>query len=270
MIRRYNILNILSLYTRTSFSSAVSVLHLNKRTRSASPVDRRESRRRTPPPPTSLAPGDSLTHSHWPDSASLNVNVTASELSSFLTYAQTLTPAYIHPRPISFATTQKRANWKDSMGSDINEWDYYDCLRKNARRGFNRLALFATWTQSWVGTKNWRDADWHCWGAAMLDRPTGYGKHLVLFDCDADMSQDFTKLRPKDFMLPTQVDFVQWARHAYKIESVWYGNAGCKPKPRQCVLSTAIWIESFAPQLEPRFEGPEDSRLSGFVEIERR
>lgn len=36
----------------------------------------------------------------------------------------------------------------------------------------------------------------------MLDRPTGYGEHLVLFDCEADMSKDFTKVRAKDLMLP--------------------------------------------------------------------
>ena len=245
----------------------MSVRRLNEKRRSASPVDNRELRTRTPPGLTFLVT-DHLTHCHWPGSSKLTVDITASELSSFLAYVQTLTPAYIHPRPISFADSTKKANWANHI-DDVNERDYYDCLRRTAPRFSNRLALFATWTQSWVGRK-WEDDDWRCWGAAMLDEPIGYGKHLVLFDCDADMDQDFTKLRPKLFMLPTQKQFIDWADKCYDIRSVWYGNAGSNPKPRQCVLNTAIWIESFSPRLEPKFQGPEDPRLVGFAKIKLR
>jgi hypothetical protein len=32
---------------------------------------------------------------------------------------------------------------------------------------------------------------------------SGQGKHLYIWDCDADMAQDFDSLRPRDFMLGT-------------------------------------------------------------------
>ena len=101
----------------------------------------------------------------------------------------------------------------------------------------------------------------------MLDHEEGYGKHVVIFDCEADMSQDFTKVGAKDLMLSAQTQFITWARQKYKVKSVWYGNADPKPKPRECVLNTAIWIESFSQQLLPKFQGPDDLRLVGFAEI---
>ena len=216
---------------------------------------------------TSLTTDHCLTESQWPDSAKLTANITARELTSFLAYAQTLTQEHIHPRPIYFPSPKEKANWADWL-HDAKESDYYDNFRKDARRGANRLGFFVTWTRSWVG-KEWKEDDWHCWGVAMLDRPVGYGKQLVMFDCDADMDLDFAELRPKDIMLPTQQRFISWARKYYHIESVWYGNAGCDPRPRQCVLNTAIWIESFAPRLEPKYQGPQDARLEGFVQIKR-
>lgn len=151
---------------------------------------------------------------------------------------------------------------------DMRERDYFDDLRKGARRFSNRLALFATCVRGWVA-RHWENDDWHCWGAAMLDNEEGYGKHVVIFDCEADMSQDFTKVRAKDLMLSAQTQFITWARGKYSIESVWYGNADLKPKPRECVLNTANWIKSFSQQLLPKFQGPDNLRLVGFAEIQR-
>ena len=48
----------------------------------------------------------------------------------------------------------------------------------------------------------------------ILDRPIGYSKLLVLFYYDADMDQDFTKGRPKDVLLPTQIYFIDWSENA--------------------------------------------------------
>lgn len=38
----------------------------------------------------------------------------------------------------------------------------------------------------------------------MLDNPTDYSKHLLIYDCDAKMDKvkgDFGKVRPKDIMI---------------------------------------------------------------------
>lgn len=100
----------------------------------------------------------------------------------------------------------------------------------------------------------------------MLDNPTGRGKHLIVYDCEATMDQDFTQLRARSFMLPTQVKFIEWAKGYYRIQSIWYGNAAITPpEPNRCVHHTVTWIHAFASQLEAEYSGPEDHRLDGFA-----
>ena len=67
--------------------------------------------------------------------------------------------------------------------------------------------------------------------ADMLDNPTGCGKNLIFFDCEADLDQDFTSVRPKTFMVSTQLSFIEWARKRHRIDSLSYGNAGITPTP---------------------------------------
>lgn len=202
-----------------------------------------------------------------PDASKLHGDITAAELSGFLAYAQSLTDTYVHPRPISFPTSANKANWADAL-PDTAERDCYDSLR-TAASSSNRLALFETWTKSWVGNPDWRTDPWHCWGAAILKNPTGYGKHLIIFDCEADMNQDFSVVRPRSFMLPTQLSFIKSARDYSRVDSVWYGNAGITPIPLHDVLHTVEWIESFASHLEPMFQGPSDPRFAGFAQVQR-
>jgi hypothetical protein len=52
---------------------------------------------------------------------------------------------------------------------------------------------------------------------------SGQGKHIYIWDCDADMAQDFDSLRPWDFMLGTQVKLIQVAKQKGRIHGVWYG-----------------------------------------------
>ena len=108
------------------------------------------------------------------------------------------------------------------------------------------LALFATWTESWVGNLTWTTDTWHCWGAAGLGNPTGNGRHLVIFDCEANMSQDFTTVRHISFMLSTWVAFIKWAANHCLIETVGYRNASIIPVPLHCILHTVTWINTFA------------------------
>ena len=147
---------------------------------------------------------------------------------------------YIHPRPISFPDSEAKANWIN-YEPDSENTDYYDVIRKSVPRATNILLLFATWTESWVGKPalSWQNRWWHCWGLVLLKNPgRKYGKHLLLFDCEANMNQDFQNLRPREFMLGTQVTFINWARQNYDIQSVWYGNAGITAQESQCVRHT--------------------------------
>ena len=153
---------------------------MSERRRSTSPVKSRHTRQRTPPPLTSPAVDHHTNHHHRPDASELNTQITVYKLSEFMRYAQTLTAAYVHARPISFPTSANKTNWTHDV-PDPEGRDCYDDLRKDALGSKNRLALLATWTRSWVG-RPWKEDPWHCWGAAMLDNPTGYGKHLVIFN----------------------------------------------------------------------------------------
>ena len=240
---------------------------MSERRRSASPVESRQPRQRTPPTLTSPAVDHHTNHHHRPDASKLDSQITVKELSKWLTYAQELTTAYVHPRPISFPTSANKANWSYGV-EDPEGRDCYNSLSKHAPKSKNRLMLFATWTKSWVG-RPWKEDSWHCWGAAMLDNSTGYGKHLVIFDSEADMSQDFTVVRPKEVMLCTQTSFIKWARGKHRLDSLWFGNAGITPTPFDCVRHTVEWIESFAPVLERKFQIG-DSRLAGFARIDHR
>ena len=124
--------------------------------------------------------------------------------------------------------------------NDMKDRDCYDAVRKSVPRPKNSLLLFVTWTQSWVGKPpfSWQDDWWYCQEVALLNnlRPD-YGKHLMLFDREADMKKDFKNLRPKEFMLRTPAGLVYWARRRYDIQSVWYGNAGITATTSQCVSS---------------------------------
>ena len=128
----------------------------------------------------------------------------------------------------------------------------------------NRIALFATWTKLWVANMAWTSDTWH-WGAAFLGNAGRKGKHLIIFDCEANLDQDFSTVRPEKFMLSTQLSFIKWARLNYQIDSLWYGNGDIEPTPMHCVRHTVDWIDSFAPQLEPMVEGSPDDRLHGFL-----
>ena len=84
----------------------------------------------------------------------LDTDITVTELSGFLTYAQTLTAFYLYARAISFPTANK-ANWTHDL-SDTWERDCYGNLRRLTPKSTNRMALFATWTKSWVG-RAWKE-----------------------------------------------------------------------------------------------------------------
>lgn len=46
------------------------------------------------------------------------------------------------------------------------------------------MALFSTWTDTYVADQDWDQWAWHVWGAALIKSQTDSGKHLIIWDCN--------------------------------------------------------------------------------------
>jgi hypothetical protein len=101
------------------------------------------------------------------------------------------------------------------------------------------------------------------WGAAVVKDTSGQGKHLYIWDCDADMAQDFDSLRPRDFMLGTQVKLIQVAKQKGRIDGVWYGGGEAAGQDR-CVELTGRWMKRMAATADDPFS-EQDERFTGFI-----
>ncbi len=146
----------------------------------------------------------------------------------------------MHPQLVSYASKASKANREKSIPDngfqDTFEEFWWARGSQPILKGTNRLALFSTCTQTWVGklVSQWDSLPWHCWGAAVLFPLTGYGKHFIIFDVNADMDQDFDTLRPSTLEAPIQEKLIKFVRSTGKV-TIWYGNAD--PPGRQ-MLST--------------------------------
>ncbi|MCJ1254973.1 hypothetical protein MMC24_002789 [Lignoscripta atroalba] len=189
-----------------------------------------------------------------------NPRVESSEISKFLrsyqqhqksSFPTALNHVFIHPNVVSFPTSANRVNRGD--GSNVNDYreTYSEFWR--TKHGDDKcttvVGLFSTWLETWVGKKagEWMDGNWHCWGVAVMKNPEGYGKHLLIWDCNAgNRPLDLTAIRPHQFMLGTQVKLIQYAKAQGKIDGVWYGGTMNVGEDDQCVHLTMEWIRSMA------------------------
>ena len=201
------------------------------------------------------------------------------DLAKVLQSLQNNTSAYVHPRPISFETESKKRNLEpylqDAAERQLlenstfrNFWNRSD---DSSARGLNGIALFSTHCRSRIAKPDWQEDWWHCWGVALLKKPKGYGKILIIYDCDTDDSLDFDVLRPRDFLLSAQCQFIGIASNKGRLDSIWIGNAGLKSQRKwNCIFNTAQWIQQSTSVLAIPFQGPDDERLHGFHQIKRR
>lgn len=123
----------------------------------------------------------------------------------------------IHPHPVAFPTEIDRANWSDSLppGDAINRHTYSSWWCAPKFRKHTWVALFTTWTASYIGDPDWDNQPWHVWGAAAIGSQKGRGKYIIIWDCDPRSpytpvgSQHRTK-QPKEFMLGTQIKLLNF------------------------------------------------------------
>ena len=217
------------------------------------------------------------------DIAHLSWESSSEDLAKVLRSLQEKTPAYIHPRPISFEIVPKKKSLerylRDAAERQLLEnstfrefWNRsHNSSAKSNARSLNKTALLLTHCQSRIGKPDWKEDWWHCWGVALLKKPKGYGKILIIYDCDTDDSLDFDALRPKEFLLSAQCQFIDIASKKGRLDSIWIGNAGLKSQRKwNCIFNTAQWIQQLTPGLAIAFQAPDDERLRGFHQIKRR
>ena len=198
--------------------------------------------------------------------------------SQFLVYFQSKadevkvkTTTYIHPRPISYPTLQNKSNYSNAF-ADSKLQDNYQRLWKlgpGPEESKVWLALLTTWTQSWVGSATpWDEIGWHAWAAALIrdDENGGKGKHLLIWDCDADMKRNLRALRRRDVLCPTQILFVAMAEKKGKIKDIWIGGDRNRGQGR-CLEMTANWIHKMASLEDSAYKGKGDSRFKGFEKL---
>jgi len=214
---------------------------------------------------------DAISHLSWDSSSQ--------ELAAVLRSLQTRTPAYIHPRPITFQTKAKKKHLAPHLETPeerqlLNNDTFTEFWSRTGTphaRGLNGIALFLTQCQSRTARQDWKEDWWHCWAVALLKKSEGYGKVLMIYDCDTDDSCDFDVLQPGRLLLQAQCQLIKIAREQGKLDSVWVGNAGLKPERKWCcIFNTAQWIQQSTSELDIPFQGPDDERLRGFHQIKRR
>jgi len=201
------------------------------------------------------------------------------DLANVLRSLQKRTSAYVHPRPISFETKDKKKHLASHLEtpeerqllSNDTFTEFWSRTGTPHARGLNGIALFFTHCRSRTAKPDWKQDWWHCWAVALLKKPEGYGKVLMIYDCDTDDSRDFDALQPRQLLLQAQYQVVDIARKQGKLDSVWVGNAGLKSQKKWCcIFNTAQWIQQSISKLAVPFEGHNDERLRGFHQIKRR
>ena len=211
--------------------------------------------------------------------AHLSWESSSEDLAKVLRSLQEKTPAYVHPRPISFETLSKKKSLvphldtteEKQLLSNHTFKGFWSRSHNPGARGLNGIAMLFTHCRSRIGKTDWKEDWWHCWGVALLKEPEGYGKVLLIYDCDTDDSLNFDVLRPKTFLLQIQCQFIDIARQQGKLDSVWIGHAGLKSQRKwECIFNTAQWIQQSTSVLAIPFQGPDDERLHGFHQIKRR
>jgi hypothetical protein len=182
---------------------------------------------------------------------------------------------YIHPRLLSYADAGTKANWAEYF-EGAGERDTFDGFFKAKTGGAKMsVALCATWAQSWVGKKEReiRSESWHCWAFVLVSKPKGYGKKMLIWDCDAEQPQhEGGKLtfHAKHLRLGTQRRAVEAAKkNGVNLAGLWCSNGGGREAGQfRCVDVTTAWLEQFASQGSNGVEElGEDFRLAGAKQI---
>lgn len=88
----------------------------------------------------------------------------------------------IHPHPVAFPTEIDCANWINSLLPEdtINQHTYSSWWCAPKSRKHTWVALFTTWTASYIGDVDWDNQSWHVWGATAIGSGKDRGKYIII------------------------------------------------------------------------------------------
>ncbi|KAL8855323.1 MAG: hypothetical protein Q9178_008022 [Gyalolechia marmorata] len=166
---------------------------------------------------------------------------------------------YLHPRILSYIGAGSKKFWTNDQLDGAKDRDYLYQFWKASTSVNTRIELFATWTEKKIGTTTaWVDQEWHCWGAALVNNGSGYGKHLYIWDCDGCMDWD-DDVRARSILMGARWTLIQqFKKWKVAIHSISFHG--------KCLRNTATWALSLAAQPDSLFSHT-DPRFRGFRQI---
>lgn len=128
--------------------------------------------------------------------------------------------------------------------------------RPSSQGGANRgqrnvwIGLVASWSKEWPTqpAKNWQEG-WHAWVFALVKNPQrGQGKHLMIWDCDAELpGVGFGAKRPQEQLLGLQTVLYRRARDLDNIDGrLWLGTTPGQGGKNRCLRYSADWLRTLA------------------------
>jgi hypothetical protein len=122
------------------------------------------------------------------------------------------------PQPIGFVTGIQKTNWRN-----FPESKHLLCYSKFYKAGFKKsdyvIALFTTWTETWVRNKEWPTSDWHAWVGIIRRLPSGYD--LTIWDPNFDCNSN-----QKEMLIGPQWRLIEDCKpNQRKLQAVWLGGS---------------------------------------------
>jgi hypothetical protein len=190
----------------------------------------------------------------------------ASALNENLESLQRSSSIYVHKKVLTFPDGLSKENWMGSI-PDCSDRGCFTALfhtPKGGRRPW--VALFNTWTRTWVGDHDWDQRDWHAWGCAVIPSSGNKPRQLLLYDCDP--VQIDPKRQADHFILSLQAKFIKLAQENGRFE-FWYNQDTTKSNRDLCLLHSWDWVTSIATFGEEAWKGDNDPRGIGFEKLKK-
>ena len=180
------------------------------------------------------------------DSCQVHLGITVPEIEARLRAMSSTFSSdsvYLHIKPVAYQNPQAKVNWIKFSGQGTMDMDIHSkWLRAKTDGKLISLAMFCTWTETWVGKKDGSDINWHAWCAALVKEEGIVGKKLYIWD--PDPPQHGSKIRISEVLLGGQralVDSIKANKSSPKLCGVHlaHGNSSKTSRVQDCLL----WIE---------------------------
>lgn len=178
------------------------------------------------------------------DSCQVHLGTTVAEIEARLqAMSSTLSSdsVYLHIKPVAYKNSQAKANWIKFSGQGTMDMDIHSkWLRAKTDRKSISLAMFCTWTETWVGKKDISGINWHAWCAALVKEEGIVGKKLYIWD--PDQPQHGSKTRISEVLLGGQRALVDSTKAtSLRLCGVHLANGNSSKTSR--VQDCLLWIE---------------------------